>query len=118
MMAAPIDKGVGQKTRDLTIPEPLTEADIPTEARDFVFIQWKGTNVCLDFHCSCTSDDFAHFDGWFAYLLKCNSCGKVWKLPQILQLTEATPEDIATYPDPVEPDFSGDIGDDDDGPVH
>ena len=34
-----------------------------------VFLQWKGTDVCLDFHCyNCQT--FAHFDGFFASFLK------------------------------------------------
>lgn len=43
-----------------------------------VFIQWKGTNACLDLHCVCGVD--GHFDGMFAYYLRCNACGRTWRM--------------------------------------
>ena len=47
-----------------------------TDAR--MFIQWKGTNVCLDFDCRCGTH--GHFDGDFAYYLGCPSCGAVYEM--------------------------------------
>jgi hypothetical protein len=47
----------------------------------YVFIQWKGTDACLDFHCRCGA--FLHFDGDFAYNLRC-TCGIVWEMPYFL----------------------------------
>ena len=49
-----------------------------------VFIQWKGTDVCLDFHCEC--GEAGHFDGDFAYQLRCGACQRVWDLPHTLAL--------------------------------
>ena len=49
-----------------------------------VFIQWKGTEVCLDFSCECGAG--GHFDGYFAYQLRCGVCGRVWDLPHTLAL--------------------------------
>lgn len=46
------------------------------------FLQWKGTNACLDFKCSCGR--MAHFDGYFAYVLECGYCGIKWEMPYIL----------------------------------
>jgi len=43
------------------------------------FIQWKGTDVCMDFHCECGAH--CHFDGYFAYALKCPHCNAVWEMP-------------------------------------
>jgi hypothetical protein len=43
-----------------------------------MFIQWKGTNVCLDFWCECGTD--GHYDGDFAYHLKCPACGQVYEM--------------------------------------
>jgi hypothetical protein len=51
------------------------------------FIQWKGTDLCMDFHCTCGAQ--SHFDGFFAYALKCR-CGKVWEMPERLVPTEIT----------------------------
>ncbi len=50
-----------------------------------VFIQWKGTNVCLDFHCY-QCDTFSHFDGDFAYFLKCPTCGQHYGMPSVVSL--------------------------------
>lgn len=46
------------------------------------FIQWKGTDVCLDFICICGAQ--GHFDGYFAYVLECSKCGGKWEMPFIL----------------------------------
>ena len=43
------------------------------------FVQWKGTDVCMDFRCEC--GDGGHFDGDFAYAVRCNGCGTVWEMP-------------------------------------
>ena len=43
-----------------------------------VFIQYKGTDICLDFTCTCGEQ--GHFDGYFAYVLKCK-CGLLWEMP-------------------------------------
>ena len=43
------------------------------------FVQWKGTDVCMDFHCDCGAH--CHFDGMFAYAVKCQHCGAEWEMP-------------------------------------
>lgn len=40
------------------------------------FIQWKGTDVCMDFHCECGHHN--HYDGYFAYVVKCKECGNLY----------------------------------------
>ena len=47
--------------------------------RNYFFIQWKGTDLCMDFHCKC-GDSF-HFDGDFCYYIECIHCGRVYKMP-------------------------------------
>ncbi len=50
-----------------------------------VFIQWKGTDVCLDFHCfKCNT--FAHLDADFAYFLRCPTCGQHYAMPSVVSL--------------------------------
>lgn len=44
-----------------------------------VFIQWKGTDVCMDFYCECGAR--CHFDGDFAYAVKCPHCETIWEMP-------------------------------------
>jgi len=48
----------------------------------YAFIQWKGTDACFDFYCDC--DGFNHFNGDFAYVVKCAECGQEWEMPCIL----------------------------------
>lgn len=43
------------------------------------YVQWKGTDVCIDFYCKC--GEVGHFDGYFASILKCPTCGQLWELP-------------------------------------
>lgn len=54
-----------------------------------LFIQWKGTDACLDFHCLCGKD--GHYDGLFAYGLRCSHCKRVYTLPDTLTLVEGAP---------------------------
>ncbi len=56
------------------------------EPKPHVYIQWKGTNVCLDLHCECDAEDFGHFDGIGAYAIECHNCGRKWTLPMDLEL--------------------------------
>ena len=43
-----------------------------------MFIQWKGTDVCLDFYCPCGAH--GHLDGSFAYNVRCPMCGSVFEM--------------------------------------
>jgi hypothetical protein len=42
------------------------------------WIQWKGTDVCMDVHCEC--GEISHIDGMFCYAVKCPACGAVYAL--------------------------------------
>jgi len=53
--------------------------DEKDETEPSVFIQWKGTDVCMDFYCDCGAQ--GHFDGDFAYAVKCQHCGQAWEMP-------------------------------------
>jgi len=50
------------------------------------WIQWKGTDVCMDVHCSCGV--LAHIDGDFIYTIKCGGCGKVYCLSGYIEFIE------------------------------
>lgn len=52
----------------------MTDSEAP-----HVFLQWKGTNACLDFWCTCGAN--WHYDGFFASSLTCGHCGQAWQLP-------------------------------------
>lgn len=42
------------------------------------FIQWKGTDVCMDWHCPCGTHN--HLDSDFAYSIECYKCGTVFEV--------------------------------------
>jgi hypothetical protein len=63
------------------------------ETRPRAFIQWKGTDVCMDFHCECGAH--CHFDGYFAYTVRCPHCAAVWEMPHTVFPRRA---DDQTYP--------------------
>lgn len=41
-------------------------------------IQWKGTDVCLDFYCECGAH--GHVDADFAYYVECGRCHAIFAL--------------------------------------
>lgn len=54
------------------------------------FIQWKGTDVCMDVLCLCGGT--YHVDQQdFLYVLFCNACGRFWKLGTEVTMTEIPP---------------------------
>lgn len=59
-------------------------------------IQWKGTDVCLDFRCPCGFQ--GHFDGEFAYALTCTGCGRTWTMPTTVGLIADGDPDGALVP--------------------
>lgn len=42
------------------------------------FLQWKGTDVCIDVRCTCGAE--GHLDGDFAYFVECPACGAVYEM--------------------------------------
>lgn len=50
--------------------------EIPPEVD--TFIQWKGTDVCMDFHCKCGAH--LHIDGDFVYHVKCAHCDRIYTM--------------------------------------
>lgn len=57
------------------------------------WIQWKGTNVCLDATCVCGAS--GHIDGSFAYYFRCIECGRRYALGPTIKLIELTDEQAA-----------------------
>lgn len=57
----------------MTNVEPFPGTDAET------FIQWKGTDVCMDFYCPC-GVGHAHVDGYFANFIQCQKCGTVYEM--------------------------------------
>lgn len=49
----------------------------------YSFMQWKGTDVCMDFHCLCGAHH--HVDGMFVYAIRCMPCGRLYEMPWYIQ---------------------------------
>jgi hypothetical protein len=74
--------------------------------RTSAFIQWKGTDVCLDFTCECGGS--GHVDAMFVYTIKCPDCGRVWAMPHTVSLVESTDRYWTDSPTLVEVDPGND----------
>jgi hypothetical protein len=71
----------------------------------YAFVQWKGTDVCADIHCTC--GHHSHIDAEFAYNVRCPGCGKLWEMPYSLALREGV-EDAGPERDAVDLAEAGD----------
>lgn len=68
---------------------PVIEGEvIVDEVAPNNFIQWKGTDVCIDLTCSCGRS--THYDGDFLYAWKC-PCGKIWEMGDEVPMKEVDP---------------------------
>lgn len=56
------------------------------------WIQWKGTDVCIDLHCACGTH--GHFDGMFMYQVKCADCGQHYAVGSNVVLAPMTEEQV------------------------
>lgn len=56
--------------------EEAQEANYVEASRPMTFIQWKGTDVCMDVYCKC-GESF-HIDGYFAYSVECPYCNRMY----------------------------------------
>jgi hypothetical protein len=54
------------------------------------WVQWKGTDVCMDVHCKC--GQISHVDAEFAYYVKCSNCGTVYMCNGHIELIELEQE--------------------------
>ncbi len=48
------------------------------------WIQWKGTNVCIDINCKCGKQ--SHFDGDFMYYIQCPYCKQIYEANGYIEL--------------------------------
>jgi hypothetical protein len=56
------------------------------------FVQWKGSDICMDWWCECGEQ--YHVDGDFLYAVQCGACGKTYSLDPHVRLI-SPPEDWA-----------------------
>ena len=59
------------------------------------WIQWKGTNVCMDISCKCGSQ--LHIDAEFAYYVKCTDCNTLYSVSPYVKLVKLDAEDIEYF---------------------
>jgi hypothetical protein len=59
------------------------------------WIQWKGTEVCIDLHCVC--GHLGHFDGDFFYFYECSECHRKYRVGQNIKLIELTSDEDIDY---------------------
>jgi hypothetical protein len=71
-----------------TIYEYIQEQD-PHHEGTKTFIQWKGTDVCMDFHCKCGLH--MHFDCEFLYFVRCSGCGTDYMMSSQVMAIETPP---------------------------
>lgn len=55
------------------------------------WIQWKGTDVCIDVHCECGAH--LHFDEAFLYFIRCGNCRRTYGVSPYVKIVEV-PEDV------------------------
>lgn len=58
----------------------------PTPDHPHGWIQWKGTDVCMDLHCKCGWH--GHIDTDFFYYWKCSQCGTVYSCSGYVRMIE------------------------------
>jgi hypothetical protein len=64
----------------------------PRDTEAHTFVQWKGTDLCMDVECSSCGGMF-HVDGYFAYKVMCPSCEQVYELSTRLLVRKVEPSD-------------------------
>lgn len=67
-------------------PEEGWEIQDKKEGQPHAWIQWKGTDVCMDVYCKCGKH--FHIDAEFAYYVKCPKCKTVYMCNGHIELIE------------------------------
>jgi hypothetical protein len=83
--------------------ERVRAANVDINEKPHGWIQWKGTDVCMDVRCSCGYT--GHVDSEFAYRVECGGCGKIWHVSPWVRLVEQLPsEESDAACDPISTD--------------
>lgn len=65
----------------------------------FGWIQFKGTNICMDVHCACGVH--GHVDDYFAYYVKCAKCGAIYAVSGYVLLEPVSEQEIEGRCEPL-----------------
>lgn len=71
--------------------DAIEDAQHPGEP--WTFIQWKGTNLCMDLRCTCGTH--SHYDGYYMYYIRCADCGQVYMLGSRITCVPVTHDERA-----------------------
>jgi hypothetical protein len=75
------------RTRALDAERKLHAKDTHQPGDGYTFIQWKGTDVCMDVTCP-KCGEHGHIDGEFVYAVQCDGCKTIWELGWSVGLRE------------------------------
>jgi hypothetical protein len=56
------------------------------------FIQWKGTDVCMDCYCLCGKS--FHIDAGFAYAVTCPHCNRRYEMSAVIEMREIYDDEV------------------------
>lgn len=70
----------------------MTNWSIRELPRPSAFIQWKGTQVCMD--CYCTCGHHFHIDDEFCYAVQCPTCQRRFEMSSVIEMREMEPEEV------------------------
>lgn len=65
------------------------EVDPHPEDGTHTFLQWQGTNVCMDFYCKC--GDTMHFDNYSLFFVQCSACKTKYIMSTYVRAIEVPP---------------------------
>lgn len=68
------------------------DADKAVTSGPHAWIQWKGTDVCMDVHCSCGAH--SHIDADFTYFVECPACGQVFAMCANVRMIPVAEKDL------------------------
>lgn len=79
-------------------PDQVMKSDdtIPERGEGSAWVQWKGTDVCMDVHCRCGT--MGHIDASFAYFYKCLKCGVLFAVGQTVRLYPMDSSIVGNHP--------------------
>ncbi len=78
----------------------LSKADVQYAKGDpHGWIQWKGTDVCMDVHCKC--GEHTHIDAEFCYYIRCPKCGTAYGVGANVKLIELTADEVEEVSDRI-----------------
>lgn len=77
-----------------------------------MFIQWKGTDLCMDFHCECGRH--SHIHGMFGYVIECVGCGALYEMGTQVRAYRMSDEEARQWRDGDRATLRDEYGQEDD----